>query len=424
MNSNPFTLARLWRIAASVMCSFGSFAVHAQGTVVAVGSAARDDNDVVWKSIIDLAGGPGARIAVFTAPAADPDRAAREIMASLERRGARAEHIRVGPGIAGQDLAAAVQDPAWIAKVDQAQGVYFSGGNQARLIDTLRPGGQDSPLLQAVQALFKRGGVVAGESAGAAVMSQEIYRDPPQDQLAPLKIDLRQGVDIDQGFGFVRHDVVVDQHLIRRGRIGRLLRLMQLKHKPLGLGVEEHTAVVVRGDEVEVVGHRGVLVVDQSAARRDPALGAVFNLRGVRLWLLDHGDRFNLATRKLTPSAARAAAARIELGSPAYAGRPGVEAWGVAAYPDMLGESMFLNALVRLVDQGPGERERDIVGLSFSVRPAADEAQPDLGFEWRLRTRAASLAWRERPDRYTIADVELDIVPVQMQRPLYTPYRR
>jgi len=180
----------------------------------------------------------------------------------------------------------------------------------------------------------------------------------------------------------------------------------------------------VRGDEVEVVGHRGVLVVDQSAARRDPVLGAVFNLRGVRLWLLDHGDRFNLSTRKLTPSPARAATPRIELGSPAYSGRPGVEAWGVAAFADMLGESMFVNALVRLVDQGPGEINRDIVGLSFSLRPPTDEVLPDLGFEWRLRARPTSLAWRERPERYTIADVELDIVPVQMQRPLYTPYRR
>jgi cyanophycinase len=424
MNSNPLTPARLWRVAASVMCSFGSFVAHAQGTVVAVGSAVRDDNDVVWKRIVDLAGGPGARVAVFTAPAGEPDRAASEIIASLERRGAKAEHIRVGPRVPGQDVVAAVRDPAWVAKVDQARAVYFSGGNQARLIDTLRPGGQESPLLQAVQALFKRGGVVAGESAGAAVMSHEIYRDPPQDPLAPLKIELRPGLDIDQGLGFVRHDVIVDQHLIRRGRIGRLLRLMQLKDKPLGLGVEEHTAVVVRGDEVEVVGHRGVLVVDQSAAQRDPALGTVFNLRGVRLWLLDHGDRFDLATRKLTPAPARAAAQRLEIGAKAYAGRPGVETWGVAAFPDMLGESMFVNALVRLAEQGPAERERDIVGLSFSLRPAPDEVQPDLGFEWRLRARPASLAWRERPDRYTIADVELDVVPVRMQRPLYTPHGR
>ena len=361
MKSHLLKHAPWWRTAAFLLCALGTAVAHGQGTVVAVGSAVRDDNDAVWDRIVQLAGGPGARVAVFTAPAGDPDRAAQAISASLVRRGAVAEHIRVGPRIAGQDVAAAVRDPAWIAKLQSAQAVFFSGGNQARLIDTLRPDGKDSPLLEAVQALFAKGGVVAGESAGAAVMSREIYRDPPQDPLLPMKMALQAGSDIDHGFGFVRDDVIVDQHLIRRGRMGRLLRLMQLKGKPLGLGVEEHTAVVVRGNEVEVVGHRGVLVVDMAAAQRDAALGEVFNVRGVRLWLLDHGDRFDLATRKLTPSAARLAGQRLELGGPAFAGRSGVEAWGGAVYTDMLGENMLVQALTRLAEQGP----REVLGLSL-----------------------------------------------------------
>ena len=390
-------------------------ASHAQGTVVAVGSSVRDDNDAVWGRLIELAGGQGAKFAVFTAPAGDPDGAAKAIIASLTRRGAVGEHVRVGPLIEGQDLAAAVRDPAWVAQVDAAQGVYFSGGQQARLIDTLRPSGADSPLLDAVMRLFARGGVVAGESAGAAVMSELIFLAPSQDVLSLMKRPLREGQDIGRGFGLIRHDVVVDQHLIRRGRIGRLMALMQQKDKPLGLGIEEHTAVVVRGDEVEVVGDRGVLVVDFTDARRDPALGA-FNVRGARLSLLDHGDRYHLGTRRMTPAASKQSG-RLDVARPDFAGRPGVDH---AFFNDMLADNMMVTALSRLVDQG----HRQVMGLSFVTQPAATDTRPDLGFEWRLALTPASTAYRQRPDRYTIGEVELDIVPVSLQRPLYTPYRR
>ena len=393
-------------------------AAHGQGTVVAVGSGVRDDNDAVWGRIIELAGGQGARVAVFTAPSGEPDLSAAAIIHSLNRRGAVGEHIRVGPRIEGQDLAAAVRDPAWVAVVDAAQAVYFSGGNQARLVDTLRPGGQNSPLLDAVQRLFARGGVVAGGSAGAAVMSEVMFRDPPQDVLALMKSPLREGHDIDRGFGFVRHDVVVDQHLIRRGRIGRLLALMQQSGKPLGLGLEEHTAVVVRGDEVEVVGDRGVLVVDYTHARHDPALGA-FNVKGARLSLLDHGDRYDLRTRRITPATVKLPG-RLDVARPGFAGRPGVETYGGVFFNDMLADNLIVTALSRLVDQG----HRQVFGLSFATQPSASDPRPDLGFEWRLAVTAESTAYLLRPERYTIGEIELDVVPVSMQRPLYKPYPR
>lgn len=420
MKTLPSALSALRGMAAILLCTLCATLVHAQGTVLAVGSAVRDDNNAVWERLADLAGGPGSRVAIFTAPSSEPDAAAFAISESLARRGLMGVHIRVGPGVAGQDVEAAARDPEWVAKVLSAQAVFFSGGNQARLIDTLRPGGRTSPLLEAVQAVYRRGGVIAGESAGAAVMSEEVWRDPPQDPLLPMKMALRPGVDIDRGFGFLRDDAIIDQHLIRRGRIGRLLRLMQLKGKPLGIGVEEHTAVVVRGDEVEVVGHRGVLIVDLAPAKRDAALGDLLNLRGARLWLLDHGDRFDLAKRQLQPSLSRRAAQRLDIGNPEQAGRVASESWGSNVYGDMLAENMFVFALTRLAEQGP----RSITGLSFSARPGRDDALPDLGFEWTLRTRPGSVAWRERPDRYTVGDVELDIVPIQMQRPLYIPYRR
>ncbi len=385
---------------------------------MAIGSGARDDNDAVWTRLVQLAGGPGARVAVFTAPASNPDRAAEQIIASRARRGAVGEHIRVGPGITGQDLAQAVRDPAWIAKVTAAQAVYFSGGAQARLIDTLQPQGQTTPLLDAVRALFARGGLVAGESAGAAVMSELIFRDAP-DVLAVMKGRLRDGLEVDRGFGFVRHDVVLDQHLLKRGRIGRLLPLMVARGLPLGLGIEEQTAVVVRGDEVEVVGAHGVLVVelDQPAITVRPG---PFNLHNGRISLLDHGDRFNLATRQLTPAADKQATPRVTASAAAAVVPPAIDDPDEAApfYPDLLGDNIISGAMARLIDSGRSE----LYGLAIQPRPARGDPQPALGFEWRLYTTPDTVAWRVPGRPYTLRRIGVDVVPIRLQQPLYGPY--
>jgi cyanophycinase len=417
-----FSLARhaLRITAAMLLATCATLAAAQGGSVLAVGSGLRDDNDVVWDRLVQLAGGRGARVAVFTAPDSEPDLAARLILARLDRRGLQGEHIRVGPNIPGQDLAAAVRDPSWVAKVDTARVVFFSGGNQALLMDTLRPGGRDSPLMTAVRGVFERGGVLAGGSAGAAVMSDVAFREPAQDVLSLMKRSLVPGRDIDQGFGFVRHDVVVDQHLLRRGRIGRLLQLMRQSGRPLGLGLEEHTAVVVRGDDVEVVGHRGVLVVDMNDAPVAPGTaakpGGPLRVQGARLSLLDHGDRFDLATRRVTPAAAREAGAL-----PITAGHRRTASddddWRVPYVNDMLAEGLFVVALGRLVDS----RHRELRGLSFAARPPDDDPAPALGFEWRLALAPDTRAWRAAGSpALTLERVRLDIVPVRMAQPLYT----
>lgn len=382
------------------------------GTVFAVGNAIADDNHELWQRFVALAGGPGARVAVFTAASGEPDRAAAAIGAALARHGAVPDHVRIGPRIAGQDPRAAAADPAVVARVAASQAVYFSGGAQGRLVDALRPGGADSPVLEAVQALFRRGGVVGGESAGAAVMSELMFREPPQDVLAAMKTPLRMGQEIDRGFGFVRPDAVVDQHLVRRGRIGRLLALMQRGGRPLGIGIEEHTAVVVRGDELEVVGHRGVLLVDQAPARPDPQAPWPA-LQGARLWLLDHGDRFDLAQRRLVPSAEKRAGRELDLAQ----GRPELEAYGATGFGDMLADGVFVTALTRLVERGGPE----VSGLSFALHPGPEHPAPEIGFEWRLVADAQSRAWVAGRARYTVAALRLDLRPVRMAQPLYRP---
>jgi cyanophycinase len=374
----------------------------AQGSTLAIGGALRDDNHAIWQRLVQLAGGRGACVSVFATASSEPDASAASIAANLARHGARGQHIRIAPRLPGMDaqaLAAAVRDPAWVARVRGCRGVFFSGGAQERLLDTLAPGGQDSPLLLAVREVWQRGGVVAGTSSGAAVLSAIAFRDAP-DPLAVMKGRLRAGQEWAPGFGF--SPVLIDQHFVRRGRIARLLPLMQAQGLALGLGVEENSAALIRGTQVEVLGASGVLVADLSDAASEPRLPA-FNLRGARLHWLQAGDRYDLATRQPQPVGRRLPAVGAGQAPP-----------GTEVLPDMLGEGVLVRVMQALQDSAA------LRGLSFAVRPAADDPAPDIGFEWRLWADAGTSAWRT-PAGTTVLDARLDVVPVRLQQPIYVP---
>jgi len=391
-------------------------AARAQGTTVAIGGALQADNAVVWRELVTLAGGPGARFVVLATASGEPERSAAALVQRLQAHGAVATVLPVAPRWTGVDAAQAVRDATLLAEVERSRGVFLSGGAQARLLDTLAPGGEPTPLLQALRALWQRGGVVAGSSSGAAVLSAVAFRDAP-DLLAILKDPagrLRDGIEVDRGFAFLPADVVVDQHFIQRGRVARLLPLMLQRGLPLGLGVEEDSAAVVRGREVRAIGRHGVLVVDTARATHAPG---PFNVQGAVLHWLAPGDRFDLDTRTLTPALHRRRTLDPALPDFAPYHRRGPGAAPFVA--DMLAERALLTAMLRLVDSD----EPALPGLSFAARPAADDPAPALGFAWQL-SKGPGTRLHTAPDGSdaSVHAVRLDVRPVRMAQPLYTPW--
>lgn len=391
-------------------------ALPVAGTAVAIGGALKFDNDAVWQRLVDLAGGRGARFAVFATAASQPERSAAQIAAALERRGAVADIIPLAPRLPGRDVQADARDPALVARVLAARGVYFSGGAQERITASLLDAtGQPTPVLEAIWQVYRRGGVVAGSSAGAAVMSTTMFRDA-QDVLNVLKrgpTGLTPGREIDRGLGFVGPQVFIDQHFLKRGRFGRMLPLMVREGYRLGIGVDENTAAIFQGDTVEVLGYKGVLVADLAEATHDPAQPA-FNLRGARLSYLERGDRYHLGTRRTTPSPEKLRGPTIDPNAPNF--KPYFS--GEAYSGDVLGDTTITNLMARLVD-GP---QRELIGLAFGG-PGSD--RPELGFEFRLHKGPASLGRYSGEfggEDYTVTDVLLDVTPVRMNLPLYRPW--
>ncbi|RZL40229.1 MAG: cyanophycinase [Rubrivivax sp.] len=384
------------------------------GTVVVIGGALKADSDAVWQRIVDEAGGTGARIAVFPTAAYEPERIAGQIVAALARCGAVAEVIPVAPHLDGVDLQARLHDPALIDRVAGCRAVFFSGGAQEYIVDTLQPGGEPTAMLGAIRTVFERGGVIAGTSAGAAAMSRVMFRDA-MDNLAVLKGLWREGREYDRGLGFVRDGLLIDQHFLKRGRIGRMLPALHALGCRLGLGVDENAAVVIKGEQLEVIGGSGALLVDLGEATHDAALPA-FNLRGARLCYLDAGDRHDLASGETTPAAHRHDGPRIDPSAPGFApaGEP------PRYFLDILGDGCLLAALEQLL----GGAEPDVFGLAYRARPQAGDERPHLGFEFRLHRGPGLVGWRDRTpaaEGFTLLGARLDVIPVRVAMPLYTP---
>jgi cyanophycinase len=386
------------------------------GAAVAIGGALRYDNAAVWSRLVELAGGPGARFVVLATAAGNPERSAARSVAALEAHGAVAEALPVSPRLEGSDVAAAVRDPELLAKVRAARGVYFTGGAQERIVDALQPDGRATPLLEAIRDVMARGGVVAGTSAGAAIMSATMFRDAT-DVMAVMKGSLRFGQELDRGLGFAGPGIFVDQHFLRRGRLGRLLPAMQAQGFTKGLGVEEDSAAILRGGTVEVVGAGGALFVDLGAASTDPKLG-VFNVAGARLTFLGDGDRLDLGSGIVTPAAAKAQGQRIDPRAEGF--EPYYE--DAPFLLDILADGAILRAMTLTLDGPTGE----VRGLAFDARPEAAPPR-ELGFEFRFHRGPDTAGWFTSGlggEAYTVAGVRLDVTPVRVAQPLYQPWPR
>lgn len=383
-----------------------------RGYAVPIGGALKADNDEVWQRIVNLAGGKGARFVVFGTASEDPEASAKQVVDLLQRRGAIAEALPVAPKFLWVDLSKVVRDPALIAKVKAAKGIFFTGGVQERIVDVLQPGGQSTPMLEAIWDVYRKGGVIAGTSAGAAIMSTIMFRDAPS-VINILKGRFVDGKQVDRGLGFVGPHLFVDQHFLKRGRFGRMIPLMMAKGYKVGLGVDENTAAIIRGEEIEVIGDRGALVVDLTEAKTDATLGA-FNVQGARLSYLEHGDRYHLRARSTTPSAPKLRGELHDAESPNFKPYYTDDVFHL----DMLGDSTVSNAMSRLIDS----TRKEVKGLAFDVLPRANDPLAELGFLFRLYKGSDSLGWSTEEfggEQFTVVNLLLDITPVKLPMPLY-----
>lgn len=259
------------------------------GHLLIIGGGTRTEE--IMRRFVDLAGGTErARLLVLPMASGVPDTTGMEQADQLRRLGVR----DVRWMLFGRTEALR---PGFADTLDGVTGVFFSGGDQSRLTDVI----VGTPVQAKLLELNRRGAVMAGTSAGAAVMSRIMLtgNELRNRDTVNAFVTIQQGnIETVEGIGFLE-TLVVDQHFVRRKRLNRLLSVV-LEHPRLpGVGIDEATAIDVSPDgSFDVLGEGTVVVFDARTATgihadRNGNLAA----RGIITHILSAGERFDPAGR-------------------------------------------------------------------------------------------------------------------------------
>lgn len=187
--------------------------------------------------------------------------------------------------------------------LDDAAGVFFTGGDQLKITSQIG----DTPIFERIREIYDDGGVIAGTSAGAAVMCETMLVEGGEEQSHVIGGSTRMA----PGLGLI-DGVIIDQHFMERGRFGRLTGAVAQNPKNLGVGIDEQTAIVVeRGNGFYVLGSGAVYVIDGSHVTysniAEADLKKTLSIYNVTLHILSQGDRFDLLNRAPRQMKGRAA---------------------------------------------------------------------------------------------------------------------
>jgi cyanophycinase len=248
----------------------------ANGTVIVVGGGAQGPD--LWARFIEAAGGPDALI--VDVPTAGGDSIDLST-AGKALRDAGARNVVVYHTTSRQQA----DDPAFVARIANAKGVWFDGGRHYRLVDSYL--GTRSQA--AFEAVLARGGVVGGTSAGASILGDYLVRGAPSNNN-----NIVNHPQYLKGFAYLRN-TAIDQHVVARLRLPDLYDSLTVRRKDLlAISEDEGTSWVVRGDQAEIIGRNKAFVYNG----RDP------NDPGRPFLMLHPGDRYDLAARKVISRAA------------------------------------------------------------------------------------------------------------------------
>ena len=232
---------------------------------------------VIFDRFFEAAGGRDAKIVVVPTAGSDADYdESTSSVKMFKRAGATNVHLlhTHDPKVADSD--------EFVAVLSDAKAVWFGGGRQWRLADAYL----GTKTEAAFHDVLKRCGVIGGSSAGATIQASYLVRGAPEGN------HIMMAPGHERGFGYIRN-CAIDQHLLARKRENDMLPVIRKHPHLLGIGIDESTALFVRGNTAEVIGKSKVLFYDIALEKR---VGEKFYTT------LGPGERYDLKTRRKLPA--------------------------------------------------------------------------------------------------------------------------
>jgi len=178
----------------------------------------------------------------------------------------------------------------WIAVIEAADGIMFSGGDQSRIVDIIG----NTTMHKVLQRRFQEEKIViAGTSAGAMAMSSEmIYGGSVTDSFQKGAVDMREGMEFIPG-------LIIDTHFIKRGRFGRVSEAVARFPSLIGVGLAEDTGLIIKDtNHFTVIGSGMVIVFDPSnLTHNNQAIlpeGYPMTIVNMKVHVLSNSDSFTI----------------------------------------------------------------------------------------------------------------------------------
>ncbi len=245
-------------------------------------------NGILKRVIDESPKGKDSRVEIVPAASTKPEEMGAEYMKAFHKLGAQ------NTGVLNLRSRANASDPKFLKRIEAADAIFFTGGNQLQLTHLL--GG--TPFFTIIEEKLRQGNFMyAGTSAGAASISESMIIEGSSENAI-----LKGEVKTTGGFGLLSH-VIFDTHFMRRGRIGRLFQIILSNPEILGVGIEENTGLMITGNRMEAIGPGMTILLDGRSIRNSNLLeirdGAPLSIDNLTLHVMSKTDVFDLKTREL-----------------------------------------------------------------------------------------------------------------------------
>src|SRR2546423_6363158 len=257
------------------------------GSLLIIGGKEDKEEDRIILRVLAKQVGKSGKLVITTVASQSPRLLFTEYEACLRSIGMRhIHHLSI-------DEREEAQRESKLDVLRDADAVFFTGGDQLKITSQLG----DTPIFSRMREIYDAGGLIAGTSAGASVMTETMLVAGDGDQSHRIGSMLK----LAPGFGLLP-GVIVDQHFAERGRIGRLLGAIAQNPRILRIGLDDDAAILVRRARFQVVGTGAVYVVDggkvtfsniNEAKPEEPLC-----IYGLRMHVLNQSDTFDLKKRQ------------------------------------------------------------------------------------------------------------------------------
>jgi cyanophycinase len=259
-----------------------------EGTLMIIGGHEREGDEEILKEMVRrIHRRKDQRLLLMTVASREPEELIKDYRRIFKALGV--EEVEVMDIRARED--AFSEDN--IRKCEGHPTLFFIGGDQLRITSQLG----DSPIYQCIRENFMTGGMIVGTSAGAAVMPATMLVSGLAEDSSEMS-----AIGMAPGFGLI-DGVIIDTHFAERGRIGRLLSAVAQNPRNLGIGIDEDTAIIVKGGQsFKVIGSGAVYLVDGTelaySSLSEQRAEGVISIYNMKLHVLAEGNTYNLQSRQ------------------------------------------------------------------------------------------------------------------------------